>query len=469
MDQTTLIFNLVSKVIDKSKILTNLADLYSYSFDASFGEYLPDLVVQPYSTKEVQKIVILANEHKIPIYPRGAATSLSGGSLAVEGGIVLDMSQFEKRLEIDKENMLAIATPSVITGSIHQEAEREGLFYPPDPSSLNVSTLGGNLLENSSGPRGLKYGTTKEYVIGLEVVTPTGDIIRTGGKTVKNVTGYDLTRLIVGSEGTLGIVTEAIIKLIPKPQSRKTLIASFKNLIDSGHAITKILSTGILPSAMELMDQSCIKAVENYSPSGLPTDVAAIVIIEIDGHENALAEEIDKCALICKESNAAHVKIAETDKEREQIWYARKMVSPAITQMGPTKISEDATVPRSKIPEMMKKLYEIRDKYELNLVVFGHAGDGNLHPNIITDKRNIEEMKKVEDAVSEIFEAAVSLGGTLSGEHGIGTLKSAYMKMELGEAGLLMMKKIKDAWDPNHILNPGKIFPIPGQTKVVLR
>jgi glycolate oxidase len=382
--------------------------------------------------------------------------------------MVLDMSQMKEKLLIDRENLLAIVSPGIITGDIHKKAEEAGLFYPPDPSSSHVSTIGGNILENSSGPKGLKYGTTKEYVIGLEVVTPLGDIIRTGGKTVKNVTGYDLTRLIVGSEGTLGIVTEIILRLIPKPPARKTLLAAFDRVEDSGHAITKILSSGILPAAMELMDNACIRAVEAYSPCGLPVEKEAIVIIEVDGHPAAIEEEIEKCGEICRQQGASMVNVAKNEAEREAIWKARKMVSPAITRMGPTKISEDATVPRSQIPAMMKKLRQIREKYQLQLVVFGHAGDGNLHPNIITDKRNKEEMKRVEMAIGEIFEAAVSLGGTLSGEHGIGTLKAPYMEMELGPVGLEMMRKIKNSWDPNGILNPGKIFPRPGQTKVEL-
>jgi glycolate oxidase len=454
-------------IVLPNRILTKKSERYSYSFDASFGEYLPDIVIQPQSSKEIQEIIKLSNEHKLPVYPRGSATSLSGGPLPVHGGIVLDMSQYPKQLVIDKENLLAIVTPSVITSEIHQAAEQQGLFYPPDPSSSHVSTIGGNILENSSGPKGLKYGTTKEYVIGLEVVTPTGELIRTGGKTVKNVTGFDLTRLIVGSEGLLGVVTEITVRLIPKPASRKTMLVSFKNLLNSGHAITKILSSGILPAAMELMDKYCIQAVEHYRPSGLPLDAEAIVIIEVDGHPGAVAEEIEKCAEICRSFPDAAVKVAATEKERMDIWNARKMVSPAITQLGPTKISEDATVPRSKIPDMIKRLHEIREKYELNLVVFGHAGDGNLHPNIITNKQNITEMKRVELAVGEIFDAAIELGGTLSGEHGIGILKSPYMKKELGFT-LDLMKSIKKAWDPNNILNPGKMFPKDGETKVVL-
>jgi|SRR5690625_1400397 len=461
------VLNELTEIVTAANVLTKKTDLYSYSYDASFGEYLPDVVLQPQSPEEISKIMKLANEHVIPVYPRGSATSLSGGSLPTKGGIVIDMSQYPKSLTIDPENMLAIVTPSVITASIHDEAEKHGLFYPPDPSSSNISTIGGNILENSSGPKGLKYGTTKEYVIGLKLITPTGQIVQTGGKTVKNVTGFDLTRLIVGSEGLLGIVTEITLRLIPKPMHKKTLLASFDSVIDSGKAITEILAAGILPAAMELMDKYCIKAVEHYQPSGLPLEADAIVIIEVDGHEKAVNDEILQCSEICKKYPGSKVTVAQTNEEREKIWDARRIVSPAITQLGPTKISEDATVPRNKIPQMIEKLHDIRKKFQLNLVVFGHAGDGNLHPNIITDKRNTKEMKKIEQAIGEIFEAAIDLGGTLSGEHGIGILKAPYMHYELGYT-LELMKKIKEVWDPKNILNPGKMFPEKGQTKVVL-
>jgi len=452
----------LKRIFPGERVLTGLADRHAYSFDASFGEYLPEVVVQPHNKEQIQSLIRLANRHRVPVYPRGSASSLSGGPLPVYGGIVVDMSAYPKRLTIDRENMLAIVTPSVLTAEIHRKAEEVGLFYPPDPSSSNVSTIGGNLMENSSGPKGLKYGTTKDYVIGLEVITPTGEIIRTGGKTVKNVTGYDLTRLLVGSEGTLGIVTEAILRLIPKPKARKTLMAAFPRFEDSGYALTRILSSQILPSAMEVMDQYCIRAVEAYEPSGLPLDAEAILIIEMDGHPQAIEDEAVQCEAICREQGATLVKVAATREEEEQIWKARKLISPAIARLGPTKISEDATVPRSQIPEMMKRLRQIREKYRLNLVVFGHAGDGNLHPNILTDRRNAEEMARVELAIAEIFTTAVELGGTLSGEHGIGLLKKPFMEMELGEHGVAMMKKIKQAWDPNNIMNPGKIFPDEG-------
>lgn len=448
---------------DAKRILTEKQDLASYSFDASFGTYWPELVVQPKTTAEVAALVKLANTQKIPVYPRGQSTSLSGGPLPVEGGIVLDLSKMDQKLAVIPDDLIAIVSPGVLTAAIHDAAEKVGLMYPPDPSSSAVSTIGGNLAENSGGPRGLKYGVTKDYVLGLEVVTPQGEIIRTGGRTVKNVTGYDLTKLLVGSEGTLGIITEATLQLIPKPPATATLMAIFDDIVASGEAISKVLTAGILPAKMEIMDQACIQAVESYQPSGLPVDAEAIILIEVDGHARAVEEEIREAAQICERIGARQVQIASTEAERANLWKARKMVSPAITREKPTKISEDATVPRSQIPAMFARLKQIREKYNVNLVVFGHAGDGNLHPNIVADKRDREEMKRVEQAVAEIFEAAIELGGTLSGEHGIGNMKAPFMEMELGAAGLDMMKRIKESWDPNNIMNPGKIFPAPGQ------
>jgi glycolate oxidase len=454
-------------ILDDERILTEKADLTSYSYDASFGVYMPEVVVQPLSTYEVAGILKLANKHQIPVYPRGQGTSLSGGPLPVRGGIVLDLSQWTSKLEIDAENMLAIVSPGVTAQAINNAALAHGMIYPPDPSSMNIATIGGNLAENSGGPKGLKYGVTKDYVIGLEVVTPEGEIIRTGGKTMKNVTGYDLTKLIVGSEGTLGVITEAILRLHPKPQATKTLMALFDDIIDAGRAISNILSAGIIPAKLEIMDKASVEAVEAYRPSGLPINIDALILIELDGHPEAIKDEIKRVNDVCLQEKAREVKIAKTPEEAAQLWLARKLVSPAIVRVKPTKISEDATVPRSKIPDMFQRLKEIKEKYKIDLVVFGHAGDGNLHPNIIADERDKEEMKRVEQAVEEIFQAAIELGGTLSGEHGIGTLKAPFMEMELGAVGVDMMKRIKQAWDPNDILNPGKIFPEPNQRFVL--
>ncbi|MGM8365245.1 FAD-binding oxidoreductase [Virgibacillus sp. W0181] len=459
---------LLAEIIPESKrILTDHADLYSYAFDASFGMFLPEVVVQPESTEEVAAIMNLANTYEIPVYPRGQGTSLSGGPLPVQGGIVLDLSNWDDHLLVDPEDMVAVVSPGVLTSDINTAALEFGMIYPPDPSSSHVSTIGGNLAENSGGPRGLKYGVTKDYVIGLEVVTPEGEVIRTGGRTIKNVTGYDLTKLIVGSEGTLGIITEATLRLSPKPRATKTLMALFDDLVNAGAAISKTLQAGILPSKLEIMDHDSINAVEEYEPLGLPTDVEAMLLVELDGHPAAIEDEINNVQDVFAAAGAREVRIAHTKEEENELWRARKLVSPAIVRKKPTKISEDATVPRSKIPDMFARLKEIKNKYKIDLVVFGHAGDGNLHPNIIADKRDHEEMRRVELAVEEIFEAAVELGGTLSGEHGIGTLKAPFMEMELGAIGLDMMKRIKESWDPNNILNPGKIFPKPGQ-KLVL-
>jgi glycolate oxidase len=457
----------IQSFIESKRVLWEEHDLYSYSFDGSFGVFVPDVVVQPMTKEEIAELVQFANRTRIPITPRGQSTCLSGGPLPVKGGIVVDMSRMKQKLIIDEEDLVAVVSPGVLTADIHKAAESKGLMYPPDPSSSHVSTIGGNLAENSGGPRGLKYGVTKDYVIGLELVTPEGKIIRTGGRTVKNVTGYDLTKLIVGSEGTLGIITEAILRLIPKPPASETLMAVFDDLVDSGRAISKTLSSGILPSKMEIMDQASIIAVENYEPSGLPVDAEAILLIELDGHPAAVEAEIKQVRDLFLKMGAREVKIAQNAREREELWHARKLVSPAIVKIKPTKISEDATVPRSKIPQMFQRLKEIREKYQVHLVVFGHAGDGNLHPNIIADKRDHEEMRRVEQAVEEIFQTAIELGGTLSGEHGIGTMKAPFMELELGEDGLDMMKRIKIAWDPHNIMNPGKIFPEPGQ-KLVL-
>jgi glycolate oxidase len=458
----------VQKITIKGRVFEEQSDLLSYSFDGSFGTYVPELVVQAKDTQEIAELVKFANQEKLPITPRGQATCLSGGPLPVKGGIVLDLSKMNELLEVDVEDLVAIVSPGVLTADIHKAAEKVGLMYPPDPSSSHVSTIGGNLAENSGGPRGLKYGVTKDYVIGLEVVTPQGEIIQTGGRTVKNVTGYDLTKLIVGSEGTLGIITKAILRLIPKPPASETVMAIFDDLVDSGRAISKILSSGILPAKMELMDQASMEAVENYEPSGLPTDAEAMIVIELDGHPAAVSDEAEQVSKLCQETGAREVRVPQTPEGKAEVWKARKLVSPAIVRIKPTKISEDATVPRSKIPDMCRRLQEIKKKYNVHLVVFGHAGDGNLHPNIIADKSDEEEMRRVEMAVTEIFEAAIELGGTLSGEHGIGTMKAPFMEMELGEIGLEMMKRIKQAWDPNNILNPGKIFPEPGQ-RLVLR
>ncbi len=451
------------------RLLMDVSDLVSYGFDASFGQYMPDYVVQVLSTEDVQNVVKLADEHIIPIYARGASTSLSGGALPVKGGIVVDFSQWNDEFEIYPDDLIIKTRPGVITGKIHALAEKHNLMYPPDPSSSVVCTIGGNLAENAGGPRGIKYGVTKDYVIGLEVVMADGEVIRTGGQTIKNVTGYDLTKLLIGSEGTLGIITEATLRLIPKPLDTKTAMVIFDDLYTAGKSISKILTSGVRPSKMEILDHNALNKVEDYAGLDLPRDAAAILLIEVDGNPENLGDELDTIKKALKEIDVENVEIAESKEAEDKLWQVRKLVSPAVVESGYTKISEDATVPLSKIPEMFKKIDEIKTKYDLNIVVFGHAGDGNLHPTINTNMRDENEVRKTEDAVEEIFNYAIELGGTLSGEHGIGVMKKAFIKKEMGEVGVRYQQMIKKALDPKNILNPGKIFPEKGEERLVLR
>ncbi|MEY8596621.1 FAD-linked oxidase C-terminal domain-containing protein [Mammaliicoccus lentus] len=451
------------------RLLMDVSDLVSYGFDASFGQYMPDYVVQVLSTEDIQNVVKLADEYIIPIYARGASTSLSGGALPVKGGIVVDFSQWNDEFEIYPDDLIIKTRPGVITGKIHALAEKHNLMYPPDPSSSVVCTIGGNLAENAGGPRGIKYGVTKDYVIGLEVVMADGEVIRTGGQTIKNVTGYDLTKLLIGSEGTLGIITEATLRLIPKPLATKTAMVIFDDLYTAGKSISKILTSGVRPSKMEILDHNALNKVEDYAGLDLPRDAAAILLIEVDGNPENLGDELDTIKKALKEIDVENVEIAESKEAEDKLWQVRKLVSPAVVESGYTKISEDATVPLSKIPEMFKKIDEIKTKYDLNIVVFGHAGDGNLHPTINTNMRDENEVRKTEDAVEEIFNYAIELGGTLSGEHGIGVMKKAFIKKEMGEVGVRYQQMIKKALDPKNILNPGKIFPEKGEERLVLR
>jgi glycolate oxidase len=448
----------IKRIVGREHVYTSLEERVCYSYDSTPEAFFPDLVVRPATTEEIQKIVKLANQHLFPIIPRGAGTGLSGGSVPIKGGVVLDLTRMNKILEIDEENLVAVVEPGVITYDLQVEVEKRGLFYPPDPASLKTSTIGGNVAECAGGPRAFKYGVTRDYVLGLEVVTPTGELLKIGGKTVKSVTGYDLIRLYTGSEGTLGIITKIILRLVPKPEAKKTLMAVYPSLNDAAHTVTMIIKKGIIPATLELMDDLTIRCVENYLHMGLPLDAEAILIMEVDGPAEIVEKQALQVAELCRQNGAREVKIAADERDREEIWRARRAVSAAVVQIKPTKVSEDIAVPRSQIPQMVRRLKEIAAKYNLNLVIFGHAGDGNLHPNILCDQNDAEEMERVEQAIAELFKAAVELGGTLTGEHGIGTMKAPYLKLETGDVGYQVMKAIKKALDPNNILNPGKIF-----------
>ncbi|MFA4910152.1 MAG: FAD-linked oxidase C-terminal domain-containing protein [Desulfobacteria bacterium] len=453
------------KVIDKIKRIVGKEHVHSepeervcYSYDATNQSYLPDLVVFPGNAQEISDILKLANEEKFPVIPRGAGSGFTGGTLPVEGGLVLVMARFNRIIEIDTENLIAFVEPGVVTGNFQKEVEKLGLFYPPDPASLKFSTLGGNVAECAGGPRAIKYGVTKDYVIGLGAVLPTGEIISTGVQTVKGVVGYDLTKLMVGSEGTLGVITRIIVKLLPLPASKKTILAVYPKLEDAARTVTGITASKITPSALEFMDHSAIVCVEDFLRIGLPVEAEAILLLEVDGDSYIVERDAARIQDICMRYGASRVEIAEDEESEENLWRARRAISPSLLKISPTKINEDITVPRSKIPDILRKINEIAKRSRLDIVNFGHAGDGNIHVNIMIDKRKEEEVNRAHEAVKEIFQAVLDMGGTISGEHGIGVTKAPYLKMELGDLGVEIMKRIKRVFDPNNVLNPGKIF-----------
>lgn len=443
----------------EENVLTSPEDLLCYSYDGTVLEHLPEIVVLPKTTDEVAATVKLADKYRVPIVPRGAGTNLAGGTLADEGGIVLSLTRMTEILEIDAINMVAVVQPGVVTGKLQAQVAKKGLYYPPDPASLKATTLGGNVAMDAGGPHALKYGVTGDYVMGLEVVLPLGQVIRTGGKAIKNVTGYNLTQLFVGSEGTLGVVTEITLRLIPQPQSSGSVLAAFSELDDAATLVNRILTAGVTPAVIEIMDNLTVQTVEDYLQSGLPREAAALLLIQVDGVKEAVEQELKTVAALCHENRATLVEVAETKEGEEALWKARRSISPSLTRARPNKLGEDISVPREAIPETVRRIQEISRRQDLPIVIFGHISDGNLHPNILFDRRNPEEMKRVEAAVGEIFAAAVKVGGTLSGEHGIGLLKKPYLRLDLDPETIEVMRTIKRALDPNNIMNPGKIFP----------
>lgn len=449
----------IIKVLGQDNVLTEKVDLMTYAYDATAAlkRVLPEVVITPSTTEQVAEIVKIANKYSVPIYPRGSGTNLSGGTIPVESGIVMSMLNMNRILEVDAENLTAWVQPGVIIQDLNDAAMEHGLFYPPDPGTVTTATMGGSVSESSGGLRGLKYGVTKQYVMGMKLVRGNGDIIKWGGKTVKNVSGYDLTALFTGAEGTLGIITEILVKLSPTPEAKKSILGVFDDIDKAGSAISAIIRNKVIPATLEIMDNMTIRTVENYAHAGLPVDAQAILLCEVDGYKEAVEREATLVEKILAEEGATEVKLAKDDKERDQIWLARRNALPALAQLKPTTVLEDATVPRSKIPAMIKAIRQIAEKYDLTIGTFGHAGDGNLHPTILTDARNSEEMERVEKAVAEIFDVAISLGGTLSGEHGIGMAKAKFLPLEFGEAGVNLLRDIKKALDPNFILNPGKM------------
>ena len=447
-------------VLGRENIVTAPEDLLCYSFDATAGlpEYLPDLLVTPATTEQVGEIVKIAGQYKLPVYPRGAGTNLSGGTVPVQGGIVLSLLKMNKILDIDLDNLTATVQPGVVIQTLNSAVAPHGLIYPPDPGSLATATMGGSVAECAGGLRGLKYGVTRDYVMGLQVVLAGGEIVRFGGKTVKNVTAYDMVRLFTGSEGTLGIITEIILRLIPAPEVRETMLAAFGDLASAGRSITGIIRSKVIPATMEIMDRVTIETVEAHARIGLPTEAEAVLLVEVDGIPEVVRREAAAVREVITQ-NGGTVRSAAGVRERDQLWEARRAALPALARRRPTTILEDATVPRSKITEMLLAIQDIGRRYNLTIGTFGHAGDGNLHPTILTDSRDEEEMERVHRAVDEIFKAALAMGGTLTGEHGIGLAKARYLPWELGGQGVQVLQKIKKALDPEGLLNPGKMFP----------
>ncbi|AHF08113.1 FAD-binding oxidoreductase [Desulfitobacterium metallireducens] len=447
------------QVLGQDNVLMEKEDLMTYAYDATAAmkRVLPDVVITPANTEQVAEVVKIANKYQTPIYPRGSGTNLSGGTIPVESGIVMSMLNMNQILEVDAENLTAWVQPGVIIQDLNNAAMEHGLFYPPDPGTVTTATMGGSVSESSGGLRGLKYGVTKQYVMGMKLVRGNGDVIKWGGKTVKNVSGYDLTALFTGAEGTLGILTEILVKLSPTPEAKKSILGVFDDIDKAGSAISAIIRNKVIPATLEIMDNMTIRTVENFAHAGLPIDAQAILLCEVDGYKEAVEREATLVEKILAEEGATEVKLAKDDKERDQIWFARRNALPALAQLKPTTVLEDATVPRSKIPDMIKAIRQIATKYNLTIGTFGHAGDGNLHPTILTDARDTEEMERVEKAVAEIFDVAISLGGTLSGEHGIGMAKAKFLPLEFGEEGVNLLRDIKKALDPNFILNPGKM------------
>lgn len=446
-------------IVGPDRVTCDPGELYCYSFDSSYVRGHADYVVRPKSAEEIAEIVRLAGKLGVPIVPRGSASGLTGGSVPVKGGIVLDMSGMNRILELDVENLQVVIEPGIIHKDLNKELNRHGFFFPPDPGSSDICTVGGLIANGGSGMHSVKYGTVKDYVLGLEVVLPGGDIITTGCKAPKTSSGYDLTRLFVGSEGTLGIITKARLKIHPLPEARSILMATFSSIEDAGKAAVAVLSSGVIPAAMEVMDGSAIKAVKEIDPTlGVP-DVEAMLLFEVDGYRESVARQVELICDACERCGGS-THVAKDEDEMERLWSARRLVGVAITKLNPGKVrvyeAEDIGVPIKDVPFMLRRIQEIGRKHGLSLVTYGHIGDGNLHTGIAIDPRNEEEWKKVHAVKDDIYDVVLSLGGTLPAEHGIGIIRADYMARAHGK-GFEVMKAIKKAIDPQNIMNPGKM------------
>ena len=446
-------------IVGAVNVLTEKEDLIPYAFDGTAAmKETPGCVVFAGTTEEVSAVLKLANDTGTPVVTRGSGTGLSGGSVPAADCIVLCTVKMEAILEVDSANLTMMVEPGVTTVQVAEAAEAAGLFYPPDPGSMKISTIGGNVAENSGGLRGLKYGVTRNYVMGLEVVLPDGEVMWLGNKCVKDVAGFSLKDVMIGSEGTLGVITKVLLKLIPKPAAKKTMVATFDAMDAAAQTVSDIIAAQIIPCTLEFLDRTTIHCVEDFAKVGLPLDCEALLLMETDGHAAAVAEEAAKMEELAKANGAMGVRVAADDAEAAQLATARRSAFSALARLAPTTILEDATVPRSELAHMIRFVDEVAKKHELKIGTFGHMGDGNLHPTFLTDERNEDEMHRVHEAFDEIFEEAIRLGGTITGEHGVGLAKKDFLPKFAGEAQMRVMRDLRNALDPNGILNPGKMF-----------
>ena len=446
-------------LVGSDQVFTTKEDLIPYAFDGTAAmSQMPGCVAFVTTTEQIVGVLKLANATKTPVVTRGSGTGLSGGSLPSPDCIVMCTARMNRILEVDRANLTMLVEPGVTTLAVADAAAAVGLFYPPDPGSMKISTIGGNVAENSGGLRGLKYGITRNYVMGLEVVLPDGEVLFTGNKCVKDVAGYSLKDLFVGSEGTLGVMTKVLLKLIPKPAAKQTMVATFSAMDAAAQTVSDIIAAQIIPCTLEFLDRTTIHCVEDFAKVGLPLDCEALLLMETDGHPAAVADEAAKMVELAKKNGAMEVRIAKDEAEANKLAAARRSAFSALARLAPTTILEDATVPRSELAKMVRFVAVIAKKYNLRVGTFGHMGDGNLHPTFLTDERNKEEMHRVHEAFKEIFDEAIRLGGTITGEHGVGLAKKEFLPKFIGPASMRVHRELRKALDPHGILNPGKMF-----------
>ena len=448
----------IRAIVGHEWFLDSPEDLVTYSYDGFLREFMPDAVIVPGDKEEIAGVMKVANRERINIIPRGAGTNICGSSVAREGGVIIAFHRLNRILEIEPESMCAVVQPGVVNADFQKAVAAYGLMYPPDPASMFVSTIGGNVALNAGGPRGVKYGVTRDYLLGLEVVLPSGEIIHTGGKTLKNVSGYNLTQLMCGSEGTLGIITEVIVRLVPLAPAKATLQATYRDLDHAATTVSAIIGAGIVPTTLELMDRTVLDVISDYGGAQFSDEAQAVLLIEVDGEDILVEAQGKRIEAFCRERGAFQVERASTPEEADRLWQARRTAFGAVASLRPNCIVEDATVPVKMLPAIIRKIVEVADKYDLQIGVLAHAGDGNLHPLIMTDLRDAEEMARVDQALVELVDAAIEMGGTLTGEHGIGIAKDRFMTKEFSQASIQLMRGIKRVFDPHNILNPGSFL-----------